>query len=121
MAKYLAPNDPERAEDLYAPRVYIAADGNGGEASLVRGRYRDVIGNLEDHGWRKPAQLRRLEIDVKAGSRSGSRSVSVGSNSGANSPRRVSSGVRLTSGSGRSSLGPQVGGEDVDVDEDEDL
>lgn len=116
MAKYLAPNDPDRAEDLYAPRFYIPADGNGGEASLVRGRYRDVIGNIDDHGWRKPAHLRRSESDSKTGSRS----VSVGSLSGGNSPRRVSSGVRLASGSGRSSLGPRAVGED-DNDEDEDL
>jgi hypothetical protein len=121
MAKYLAPNDPERAEDLYAPRFYIPGDENGGEASLVRGRYRDVIGNIEDHGWRKPAHLRRSEGDPKAASRSGSRSVSVGSLSGGNSPRRVSSGARLASGSARSSLGPRAIGEDVDVDNDEDL
>lgn len=99
MAKYLAPSDPERAEKLYAPCLYIPDDGNGREASLVRGSYKEVIGGIEDHGWRKPAHLKRMENEAKTGSRSGSGS---GSGSGANSPRQVS-GVRLGSGSRRSS------------------
>ena len=110
MAKYLAPSDPQQAEELYAPRFYIPADGVGGEASLVRGRYREVIGSVEDHGWKKPGYLKRMEGELK-----GSRSVSVGSMSGANSPRRVS-GVRLASGSGRSSGRSSLG-----RDEDDDL
>jgi hypothetical protein len=65
---------------------------------LVKGRYREVIGGSEDHGWHKPGHLRRFESAVKLGSGATSRSVS-----GANSPRRVS-GVRLT-GSGRFSMG----------------
>lgn len=97
MAKYLAPSDPERAEKLYAPCLYIPDDGNGREASLVRGSYKEVIGGIEDHGWRKPAHLKRMENEAKTGSRSVS-----GSGSGANSPRNVS-GVRLGSGSRRSS------------------
>jgi hypothetical protein len=116
MAKYLAPSDAKRADDLYAPRFYIPADGNGGEASLVRARYRDVIGTAEGHGWHKPALLRRAE----SGSQGGSRSGSAGSLSGGNSPRRVASGVRLASGSGRSSLGAR-GVRENEEDEDEDL
>lgn len=111
MAKYLTPNDPERAEELYAPRFYIPADGGGGEASLIRGRYREVIGGSGDHGWCKPGYLKRSEGELKGGSRS----VSAGSISGANSPRRAS-GVRLASASGRSS-----GRSSLARDEDEDL
>ncbi|KAJ5339397.1 hypothetical protein N7452_006125 [Penicillium brevicompactum] len=111
MAKYLAPNDPERAEELYAPRFWIPAEGEGGEASLVQGRYREVIGGSGDHGWCKPGYLKRMEGELKGGSRS----VSAGSVSGANSPRRAS-GVRLASGSGRSS-----GRSSLARDEDDDL
>ncbi|KAI2703473.1 hypothetical protein CBS147333_8793 [Penicillium roqueforti] len=91
LARYLAPNDPDKAEELYNPRFYIAPDGKGGEGSLIRGRYREIIGDIDDHNWHKPGHLRTLDAkktDAKSKkSKSGSRSVSVGSFSGANSPR----------------------------------
>ncbi|KAJ5933164.1 hypothetical protein N7516_007653 [Penicillium verrucosum] len=65
LAKYLAPNDPEKAEELYDPRFYIAPNGKGSEGGLIRGRYREVIGDINDHNWHKPAQLR--ELDAKKG------------------------------------------------------
>ncbi|CAG8368343.1 unnamed protein product [Penicillium salamii] len=101
MAKYLAPNDSERAEELYAPRFWIPGDGSGGEGSLVRGRYRDVIGGVDEHGWCKPGYLKRMGEKGSGGF------------SGANSPRRVS-GVRL-SGSGRSSGRSSLGRDEEDL------
>ncbi|KAJ5973013.1 uncharacterized protein N7479_002931 [Penicillium vulpinum] len=98
LARYLAPNDPEKAEELYDPRFYIAPDGKGGEGSLIRGRYREVIGDINDHGWHKPAHLRMMDAKKARG---GSRSVSAsGAFSGANSPRRVA-GEGVGTGSGR--------------------
>jgi hypothetical protein len=92
LAKMLCPNDPVKAEELYAPRIYLPAETPGGEASLVRGRFYDII----------------------SASASASRSAS---GSGNNSPRRVSSGVGLAAGGNagmRSSLGGR-GGEDEDL------
>ncbi|KAJ5822531.1 hypothetical protein N7447_004871 [Penicillium robsamsonii] len=109
LARYLAPNDPEKAEELYDPRFYIAPDGKGGEGSLIRGRYREVIGDVNDHNWHKPAHLRVLDAKKAKG---GSRSVSAGSFSGANSPR--------VTGEGGASLVERGRGRDVE-DEDEDL
>lgn len=128
MAKYLEPDDPEKAEELYDPRIYIAPDGKGSEGSLIRGRVREYIGDVDDHGWHKPAHLRVLEAKkVKSGTRSGSRSASMsGANSPArNSPRRVSSGVALAafgsrSGSASASGSPMRGRGGV-VDEDDEL
>lgn len=126
MAKYLEPDDPEKAEELYDPRIYIAPDGRGSEGSLIRGRVRQYIGDIDDHGWHKPAHLRVLEAKkVKGGRRSGSREASL---SAANSPRnspRVSSGVALAafgsrSGSGSASGSPMRGRGGV-VDEDDEL
>jgi hypothetical protein len=85
MAKLLCPNDPAKAEDLYAPRLYIPAQTVGGEASTVRGRFYDIIDN-DESGWHSPMTKR-----ASKGSRSASRS-------GTNSPRRVSSGVGLPGG-----------------------
>ncbi|KAJ5505052.1 hypothetical protein N7463_007926 [Penicillium fimorum] len=107
LARYLAPNDPEKAEELYDPRFYIAPGGKGGEGSLIRGRYREVIGDVNDHNWHKPAHLRALDAKKAKG---GSRSVSAGSFSGANSPR--------VTGGGGASLVDRGRGRDV---EDEDL
>ncbi|KAJ6177789.1 hypothetical protein N7519_008250 [Penicillium mononematosum] len=124
LAKYLAPNDPAKAEELYDPRFYIAPDGKGGEGSLIRGRYREVIGDINDHNWHKPAHLRAM--DAKKARGGGSRSVSGSrSCSGANSPR-VSGGVGLGAGEGggASLVGRGLGqgrGRRVDEDEDEDL
>jgi hypothetical protein len=124
LAKYLAPNDPAKAEELYDPRFYIAPDGKGGEGSLIRGRYREVIGDVNDHNWHKPAHLRAM--DAKKARGGGSRSVSGSrSCSGANSPR-VSGGVGLSAGEGggASLVGRGLGqgqGRRVDEDEDEDL
>ncbi|KAJ5173616.1 uncharacterized protein N7500_001547 [Penicillium coprophilum] len=109
LAKYLAPNDPEKAEELYDPRFYIAPDGKGGEGSLIRGRYREVIGDINHHNWHKPAHLRALDAKKAKG---GSRSVSAGSFSGANSPRVGEGGTSLVGSRGR--------GQDVE-DEDEEL
>ncbi|EKV04546.1 hypothetical protein PDIG_88620 [Penicillium digitatum PHI26] len=118
LTKYLAPNDPEKAEELYDPRFHIAPDGKGGEGSLIRGRYREVIGDINDHNWHKPAHLRAM--DAKKAKGGGSRSVEAsGSYSGANLPRRVSEGVREGGASlaGRSSgRGPGRGVEDEDED-----
>ncbi|KAJ6150467.1 hypothetical protein N7471_001666 [Penicillium samsonianum] len=103
LAKYLAPNDPVKAELLYNPRFYIAPDGKGGEGSLIRGRYREVIGDINDHNWHKPGHLRSMDAKKAKGGglRSGSASRSV---SGANSPR-VSEGVGLGGGGGASLVG----------------
>ncbi|KAJ5260213.1 hypothetical protein N7505_009594 [Penicillium chrysogenum] len=127
LAKYLAPNDPAKAEELYDPRFYIAPDGKGGEGSLIRGRYREVIGDINDHNWHKPAHLRAMDAKKArgGGSRSGSGSRSC---SGANSPGAFG-GVGLGAGEGRggggaSLVGRGLGqgrGRGVDEDEDEDL
>ncbi|CAI7602126.1 unnamed protein product [Penicillium glandicola] len=111
LARYLAPNDPEKAEEFYDPRFYIAPDGKGGEGSLIRGRYREVLGDIDDHNWHKPGHLRSMDVKKVRG---GSRSVSAsGSFSGANSPRRVSEGGASLVGRGR--------GQGVEEDEDDDL
>ncbi|KAJ5201094.1 hypothetical protein N7449_005897 [Penicillium cf. viridicatum] len=123
LAKYLAPNDPEKAEELYDPRFYIAPDGKGGEGSLIRGRYREVIGNINDHNWHKPAHLRAMDAKKARGGSSRSLEVS-GSSSGANSPRRVSGNVGEGAGGGASLVGRGLGrrqGQVDDDDEDEDL
>ncbi|CAG8896969.1 unnamed protein product [Penicillium egyptiacum] len=124
LAKYLAPNDPVKAEELYDPRFYIAPDGKGGEGSLIRGRYREVIGDINDHNWHKPAHLKAM--DAKKAKGGGSRSVSASrSVSGANSPRRVSEGVGLGRGGGGASLAGRglhrVQAAVMDEDEDEEL
>ncbi|KAJ5392867.1 hypothetical protein N7465_011841 [Penicillium sp. CMV-2018d] len=119
LAKYLAPNDPEKAEELYDPRFYIAPDGEGGEGSLIRGRYREVIGNINDHNWHKPAHLRAMDAKKARG---GSRSLEAsGSSSGANSPR-VSGGFGEGAGGGASLVGRGLGRRQGQMeDEDEDL
>ena len=124
LAKYLAPNDPAKAEELYDPRFYIAPDGKGGEGSLIRGRYREVVGDINDHNWHKPAHLRAMDAKKArgGGSRSGSGSRSC---SGANSPR-VSGGVGLGAGEGTGGGASLVGrglgqGRRVDEDGVEDL
>ncbi|KGO73893.1 hypothetical protein PITC_016280 [Penicillium italicum] len=117
LAKYLAPNDPEKAEELYDPRFYIAPDGKGGEGSLIRGRYREVIGDINDHNWHKPAHLRAL--DAKKAKGGGSRAVGAsGSFSGANSPRRVSEGVGEIGGASLVGRGQVRRLQDEDEDED---
>jgi hypothetical protein len=93
MARYLAPNDPVKAEELYDPRFYVAPHGKGGEGSLIRGRCREVIGDINDHNWHKPGHLRSMDAKKR-----GSRSVST-SFSGANSP--VGEGGALLVGRGR--------------------
>ncbi|CRL21593.1 unnamed protein product [Penicillium camemberti] len=121
LAKYLAPSDPEKAEELYDPQFYIAPDGKGGEGSLIRARYREVIGNINDHNWHNPAHLRAM--DAKKARGGGSRSLGAsGSSSGANSPRRVSGGVGVGIGGGASLVGRGLGRRQGQVeDEDEDL
>ncbi|KAJ5598697.1 hypothetical protein N7537_008781 [Penicillium hordei] len=109
LAKYLAPNDPDKAEELYDPRFYIAPDGKGGEGSLIRGRYREVIGNINDHNWHKPAHLRAMDAKKARGGGSRSHEVS-GSSSGANSPR-VSGSVGDGAGGGASLVGRGLGSE----------
>ncbi|KAJ5437556.1 hypothetical protein N7445_006100 [Penicillium cf. griseofulvum] len=95
MARYLAPNDPVKAEELYDPRFYVAPHGKGGEGSLIRGRCREVIGDINDHNWHKPGHLRSMDAKKRGG-----RSVSA-SFSGANSPRTGEGGALLV-GRGRS-------------------
>ena len=110
LAKMLCPNDPVKAEELYAPRIYLPAETPAGEASLVRGRFYDIIDN-DDSGWHNPMAKR-----ASKGSRSASASASrSASGSGNNTPRRVSSGVGLAAGGNagmRSSLGGRSGGEE---------
>jgi hypothetical protein len=112
LAKMLCPNDPVKAEELYAPRIYLPAETPAGEASLVRGRFYDIIDN-DDSGWHNPMAKR-----ASKGSRSASASASrSASGSGNNTPRRVSSGVGLAAGGNagmRSSLGGR-GGEEEDL------
>ncbi|KAJ5123923.1 uncharacterized protein N7515_007748 [Penicillium bovifimosum] len=126
MAKYLEPDYPEKAEELYSPRIYIAPDGKGGEGSLISGRVKEYIGDVEEHGWRKPGHLRAAEARRVRGlpvEKSGSVS---GSASGSRSGSRVASPGRRSSGRGvglerrgeRSVSGSPFG---VGVDEDEDL
>ncbi|KAJ5319880.1 hypothetical protein PENANT_c026G05942 [Penicillium antarcticum] len=93
MAKMLCPNDPVKAEELYAPRIYLPAQTHGGEASTIRGRFNDIIDN-DESGWHNPA-VRRPHKGSRSVSAAASRSASV---SGNNSPRRVSSGVGLAPG-----------------------
>ncbi|OGE53827.1 hypothetical protein PENARI_c007G02484 [Penicillium arizonense] len=112
LAKMLCPNDPVKAEELYAPRIYLPAETPAGEASLVRGRFYDIIDN-DDSGWHNPMAKR-----ASKGSRSASASASrSASGSGNNTPRRVSSVVGLAAGGNagmRSSLGGR-GGEEEDL------
>ncbi|KAK4866025.1 hypothetical protein LT330_008765 [Penicillium expansum] len=120
LAKYLAPNDPEKAEELYDPRFYIAPDGKGGEGSLIRGRYREVIGDINDHNWHKPAHLRAM--DAKKAKGGGSRAVGAsGSSSGANSPRGISEGGGASLVGRSSGRGPGRSQVRRVEDEDEDL
>ncbi|KAJ5780193.1 hypothetical protein N7457_005353 [Penicillium paradoxum] len=109
MAKYLEPDDPEKAEEIYDPRIYIAPDGKGSEGSLIRGRVRQYIGDINDHGWHQPAHLR--EKKWIPGSRSASRS-----GSGTISPRISGGGIAFgsRSGSGSGSGSPLRGGGDDD-------
>ncbi|CAI7637518.1 unnamed protein product [Penicillium discolor] len=117
LAKYLAPSDPEKAEELYDPRFYIAPDGKGGEGSLIRARFREVIGNINDHNWHKPAHLRAMDAKKARGGGSRSHGAS-GSSSGANSPMRVSGSVGVGVGGGASLVGRGLGRRQEDEDED---
>ncbi|KAJ5565634.1 hypothetical protein N7535_007272 [Penicillium sp. DV-2018c] len=106
MAKYLEPDNPDQAEDLYSPRIYIAPDGKGSEGSLISGRVKEYVGEVGEHGWRKPGHLRAAEarrmrgLPVEAAgsvSRSGSGS---GSRPGSRAGSRVASPGRGSYGRG---------------------